>query len=387
MDSIYSEENADTLTLGIQYKHMLTCVESAMRTHLESLQPHTPEHDKYLDGVRKVVACITSYAGKFHHLSSYFSSHSRHYWPDEKDPNLFLPKLVAYGLRLDREPGSASRELFHFLCHSWQRHLKDDRLGDYGRPIAKCLESWSCLKFMLIDFLPVVIVASFHGPMQCWPVFFSYIRPVVEASERALSLNEKSANQEQASQVCGAVFYILMRSLNMIKDVDLDHSHGTMTAVQLFWLSICPALRVYIETRKDFKCFGSEMEDIAKKIDWLSDLPAPGTATAAAAPPPFLEIEFAARRQATATATPPPFSEVDFAAVDAACGFRDMQLDHVYAVNELMDYAAKGWIGRVLDRNLVVQAKPLAEHQPFVIADVAKYCLAPVTTWNVPLTS
>ncbi|KAE8444438.1 hypothetical protein EG329_000529 [Mollisiaceae sp. DMI_Dod_QoI] len=239
------------------FSEMLGSIEDSMQQNLKTMQPRSQEHQNYLQKVWEIAAHIKAFASDFRRLSPYFTNPSVHYWPDEMDPLQFVPTLISYCLRLEREPEKCSSELFYFLYYRWQAHVRSGRINIFQGHLKQCMKYLSFVKFLLADFIPVTLQAAFET--DTWPLCYHFLPAIVSRVKRILRYKERVDDstsgddwvhrQQTADWVFAKVVNIFKIFLNNITNPRIPM--GTIIVFLEFWYSIAFSLRVYAKYQSE----------------------------------------------------------------------------------------------------------------------------------------
>lgn len=214
------------------------------------------EHIKYMTMARNITSHIKAYGDGQFKVEVFFTRPSGLYWPDEEDPLLFEPTLISYCVRLEKDPKKEAPNLFHYLYLSWQTMVKFGHLKTFKRGIQKGMRHQCFVEFMLEDFIPIAIRASFktHCWLLCSDMLGGTIKPIKSymSYHSVANMFENRAKDKMAFYVYKNVLNILKLICNMLHTVE-DYNSGTLKTCLLFWMEIAYDLRLFVNTLPEYK--------------------------------------------------------------------------------------------------------------------------------------
>ncbi|KAH6683085.1 Mus7/MMS22 family-domain-containing protein [Halenospora varia] len=187
MRSILSSQANVHLVLGntslreaaYRFSTILKEMMASMQSRLESMTTASDEHKAYVEYVQPIISIMRSYAGDIQPLLEFFTHPSAHYWPEDQDPNLYTAGIISYSLRLAKQPGRTSSELFHYLYNGWRKDLVHGRIGQHMNYVSKGMSRWEFSRFLLSEFMPAALHVGFHSAGG-WVLCATYL-PVIAA--------------------------------------------------------------------------------------------------------------------------------------------------------------------------------------------------------------
>lgn len=234
----------------------ITALQSSMQEHLERMTRDSTVQIKYMSMARNITSHIKAFGDGHFKIDVFFTRPSPLYWHDEKDPHLFLPTLISYCFRLEREPKREAPNLFHYLYMSWQTMVKSGLQKTFKYGIRKCMERPSFVEFMLEDFMPTMIRASFET--HCWPLCSDIFGATIKYLKFYLS-NASVANRFEDRIRDKMAFHVYKNVLNILKLVSnilhtsLNYHTGTLKMCLKFWMAIAYELRMYVNNLPEHK--------------------------------------------------------------------------------------------------------------------------------------
>ncbi len=266
--SLRFAEPSQRQQLQTQFARTLKAVMEQIKQDLKLMVQSPPEHAKYIDFVRSVVALIR--AQDICPVDPYFYQMSPEYSPSRQDPRLQTAGILACGLRLEEaavaaagangnaQAAAAASSLFYLLWPNLTTALAAGRLADERAILARGMRHPHVLAFMLGRMLPAV-VATAARRADGWALMETY----VGALERWVVGNDPGGDDDPGPavhrEICddtmGRSVPALLRSaeagvrhlrgLAAAGDLCPEHLHTLAQLLRLLNL-LAPSVRAYL---------------------------------------------------------------------------------------------------------------------------------------------
>lgn len=240
MRSILSSQANVHLVLGntspkeasCRFSTILREMMESMKFSLENMTTASGEHKSYVEYVQPIISIIRSYAGDIQPLLEFFTHSSNRYWPGDQDPNLYTAGIISYSLRLAKQPGRTSSELFHYLYNGWRNDLVLGHIGQHMNYVSKGMSRWEFSKFLLGEFMPAALHVGFHSAGG-WVLCATYM-PVIAAN--IVKILQK--RRMKSSVAYETLVNILKIISNGVTSQNLAQDSPIMRVTYQFWLSV-----------------------------------------------------------------------------------------------------------------------------------------------------
>ncbi|CCU74966.1 hypothetical protein BGHDH14_bgh05354 [Blumeria hordei DH14] len=219
---------------------------------LETVKVNSDAHIKYLAFARSIVTNIRSYASGFRKITEFFIHPSKHYWPNDDDPNLYVAGIVSYSVRLSQLTKRTSFELLYYIYNGWTNALITNHLKEYKHHIRHGMRCKNFTKFMLVEFVPAILEVGFN--LSAWILCATFLPAISYRVSRILETNG-SESIWMFEQLINNLKIILSCTSRLAQSSpqDLRGAHknhrGILSVVFQFWMQIAPSLCQYIERR------------------------------------------------------------------------------------------------------------------------------------------
>lgn len=241
--------NVPEAELKQQYSVMLRELMNDMKTYLREMVPSSDTHREYVQFSQTIISHIRSYGSEICSVPPFFTSHSTHYWPRESDPNMYLPGLISYSLRLADEQ-SSHYELFHYLYNGWKNSIVLGQLAEHKKHIQEAMHNPYFFRFMATEMVPAIINAALETEAG-WLICSMYL--TILAKHTAKSLNLRGT--DKTSTFCFSIHIlklalhgICMRcnSLDYLRQGVSWDERAIVTLLVQFWIFLSPYLLEYL---------------------------------------------------------------------------------------------------------------------------------------------
>lgn len=250
-------ENSTEMETGLTQKHaqryfseILGEVLKSMQKVLESLDPDSENHIKYLTFARSVITNIKCYASDFRTLTEFFIHPSVYYWPHDSDPNLYAAGIISYCLRLGQQPERTSIELFYYLHSGWTNALISNQLGEFTKYIERGMKRKEFTQFMMAEFIPVVLQVGFC--INGWILCSAFLPTISYRVRRLLEMPEPYSTW-MFDHFINILKVILNGTKGLIREFSdgLRGAHpkhrGILAVVFQFWMQNAALMNQYVE--------------------------------------------------------------------------------------------------------------------------------------------
>ncbi|KAI0843677.1 Mus7/MMS22 family-domain-containing protein [Hypoxylon sp. FL0890] len=158
--------------LQLQFSKALRSTMEQMKLDLKSITLDSPEHARYIEFVRSIVAVIRSQ--DLCPVDSYFYQISREYSPSRQDPRLQIAGILSWGLKLEEGDTKAVSGLFYLLFPNFKLALANGQLADEKVILQKGMCNPHVFSFMLRSMFPAVIKTALQVP-EGWVMLDAYV--------------------------------------------------------------------------------------------------------------------------------------------------------------------------------------------------------------------
>ena len=253
----------------------LKSIMDSMQRQLESMIPQSLAHVEYVLFCQDVISRLRGYASSIRPITDFFLQHSPNYWPKSDDPQLYAAGIVSYSVRLNSQRGKAPLELFHYLYSGWKNDQIHSRLKSHVACVLKGLKIWAFAEFMLADFVPAIIFASFNTVGGCI-LAETYLPTLAKRTQQFLQKGGPEGSSTFTHLInllkmiitCTRVLVVRRLPFQHFRDDDglpLRH-RGIISIAFHFWISIQPALNEYVDTHRSEK---PSLETVTSLLDDL----------------------------------------------------------------------------------------------------------------------
>ncbi|RDL40309.1 uncharacterized protein BP5553_00288 [Venustampulla echinocandica] len=234
---------------------MLKDVMDSIKHHLESMIPGSEQHREYVEFIQPIASVIRSYGSDILPLSDFFVHSSTYYWPEDTDPNLYAAGIVSYSLRLIKQPGRTSPELFHYLYNGWRKDLAQSSVEQHIKYLKKGMSRWEFTVFLLSDFIPAALHVGFESTAG-WALCATYLPAL--SRRVGILLQKRNTKADLTFQCVINILKIILNGIQILylrtgnNDTVGSTSHQRIIGVvSQFWLSLALPINQYADPYPD----------------------------------------------------------------------------------------------------------------------------------------
>jgi len=229
---------------------ILMALMSSMQHNLQFMQATDHEsHKSYVLFVQGIASQIHSHCkDDICALTDFFFQHSVEYWPEERDPTLYLAGLTSYTLQLPAKIERTKTQLFYYLWNGLKKSLSsNDAVETYISRIIKAAHRWDFLEFLLVEIAPAALQLSFANQAG-WLVCEVYLVAISKSLAKVLSsdIAELAITYTTVllKQILNGLSSLYVKYGHSIEGIHPNHQ-GTAAAVCRFWRQCSPLLHEY----------------------------------------------------------------------------------------------------------------------------------------------
>ncbi|KAI9155326.1 Protein mms22 [Paramyrothecium foliicola] len=227
--------------LVAEHSKVLKLVMEQLKGDLKLVAQQQSGHHEYVLFVREIVGHIRALGSEICTVDDYFYHISKEYSPPAQDPQMQVPAMVAYGLRIAEGETRAAHQLFFFLLNNFKASMLGNSLGEQSHMLYTAMKDRRLLRFVLGHMFPAIIRSCLTETRAyaLLDVYVEALRQLLVKNAIPQELVEDDLPQlEVTLAVTVGLFGKLRRKREHLSNESLHVINQVFAAINLTWPSV-----------------------------------------------------------------------------------------------------------------------------------------------------